>query len=162
MVGELGLCRTTKIKRRISFGSCTRNIALLISSHLCFTLWYALPKPLPGIPYNPISARRILGDAPDLFKWKAKHGDLYAYLAQLAVELNSPIFQVFMRPLGRPWVVVMDHREAHDIMTRRTKEFDRSKFFGQAFMALLPKHHVSMPTGDEWHAHRRLVSDTVS
>ena len=47
-------------------------------------------------------------------------------------------------------------------MTRRFKEFDRSAFFGEVFKVLLPKMHVHMATGDEWHAHRRLISETMS
>lgn len=33
-----------------------------------FVLLYRalLPKPIPGIPHNKVSARRILGDAPDV------------------------------------------------------------------------------------------------
>lgn len=92
----------------------------------------------------------------------AERGDAFSYVAKMAIEMNEPIFQVFMQPLSRPWVVVMDPRETHDIMTRRIKDFDRSKFFGQIFKSMLPNAHVHMPTGDEWHAHRRLVSDTMS
>lgn len=65
-----------------------------------------LPKPIPGIPHSKASANRILGDVPDLLAWKAKHGDSFGYLPQLAYDHNSPIFQVFMRPFGRPWVFV--------------------------------------------------------
>lgn len=55
-----------------------------------------------------------------------------------------------------------DERESLDVMTRRFKEFDRSAFFGEVFKVLLPKMHVHMATGDEWHAHRRLMSETMS
>lgn len=138
-------------------------LALVVAAvgYLCYRAM--LPRPLPGIPYKKASARRILGDAPDLLKHKAEHaGDMYSYLADMAVELGEPVFQIFMQPMARPWVVVHDPREANDIMTRRIKEFDRSNFFGQIFKTLLPKTHVHLPTGDEWHAHRRLVSDTMS
>ncbi|KAF2172646.1 hypothetical protein M409DRAFT_16608 [Zasmidium cellare ATCC 36951] len=135
-------------------------LAIALLGYACYRA--ALPRPLPGIPYNKKSAQRLLGDAPDLFKYKAENGDLFSYVAKMAVEMNEPVFQVFMQPMGRPWVVIMDPRETHDILTRRIKEFDRSKFFGQIFSSMLPKFHVHMPTGDEWHAHRRLISDTMA
>jgi cytochrome P450 len=121
-----------------------------------------IPKPIPGIPYKKASAERLLGDGFPLLKWKAEHGEMFGYVANLAYELNTPIFQMFARPGGKPWVVLADHREAHDIMVRRTKEFDRSKFFGDIWVPVVPQMHAHMPTGDEWRAHRRLLGDTMS
>jgi hypothetical protein len=34
----------------------------------------ALPKPIPGIPYNEASAKRILGDAPGAIEAQTKTG----------------------------------------------------------------------------------------
>ncbi|KAK4502038.1 hypothetical protein PRZ48_007849 [Zasmidium cellare] len=147
---------------RIFSFSTTGVVALVVAllGYACYRA--ALPRPLPGIPYNKRSAKRLLGDAPDLLNYKAEHGDTFSYVAKLAVQMNEPVFQVFMQPLGRPWVVVMDPRETNDILTRRSKDFDRSTFFGQIFSSMLPKFHVHFPTGNEWHSHRRLVSDTMS
>ena len=47
-------------------------------------------------------------------------------------------------------------------MARRTREFDRSAFFGDVLYALGPDNQVHMPTGDVWRAHRRLMGDTMS
>jgi len=47
-------------------------------------------------------------------------------------------------------------------MVRRTREFDRSEFFGDLLESSMPHHHVWMKMGDEWRAHRRLVADTMS
>ena len=58
-------------------------------------------------------------------------------------------------------VVITDFRESQDIMTRRTREFDRSAFFGDLLYALGPSNQVHMPTGDVWRAHRRLMGDTM-
>lgn len=41
-------------------------------------------------------------------------------------------------------------------------EFDRSKFFEEVFGTLLPQMHVHFPTGEEWKAHRRLISDSMN
>ena len=86
-------------------------IGLTISALVISVVGYCLrrvllPEPIPGIPHSKASANRILGDVPDLLAWKAKHGDSFGYLPQLAYDHNSPIFQVFMRPFGRPWVFV--------------------------------------------------------
>ena len=47
-------------------------------------------------------------------------------------------------------------------MTRRTREFDRSAFFGDLLYTLGPNNQVHMPTGDVWKTHRRLMGDTMS
>ena len=123
----------------------------------------AFPKPIPGIPYNKEATKRLFGDIPSFTKWQIERPELFSWMAAQCNALNSPVIQLFMRPLGgRPWVILTDFREAQDIMSRRTKEFDRSEFFGDLFTGLLPHHHVHMPTGNEWRKHRRLVADTMS
>jgi hypothetical protein len=52
------------------------------------------------------------------------------------------MFQMFMRPLGKPWVVLTDFREAQDILTTRRDEFDRSSFTTEVFGPLLPEFHA--------------------
>lgn len=137
-------------------------IAAIFSIALYLLYRSLLPKPLPGIPYKALSAKRILGDIPDCTEWQKEHGDLFPVFAQRFQELNTPIYQAFFRPGGRPWVMVSDYREARDVMTRRTREFDRSDFFGDAFAGILPNNHVGMKTGPEWTAHRQLMNDTMS
>ncbi|KAI8632916.1 cytochrome P450 [Xylariaceae sp. FL1651] len=121
-----------------------------------------LPKPIPGIPYKKASARRILGDVVDIAKGQMETNEMWKYVGNLSVELNSPIFQMFMRPLGKPWVVVTDFREAEDILMRRQGEFDRSTFLGEVFGPLLPNNHVWMPSDERFRAHRHLLRDTMS
>nr|POE79794.1 cytochrome p450 4v2 [Quercus suber] len=121
-----------------------------------------LPKPIPGIPYDKKSAARILGDAPDAMKYQAKTGEILSYLKLKCKELDSPIIQMFMRPGGAPWVIMTDGREAHDIMTRRTREFDRSKMFADMLISLYPNTHIIMKTNDQWRWNRRLVADAMS
>ncbi|TVY45213.1 Cytochrome P450 monooxygenase [Lachnellula occidentalis] len=122
----------------------------------------ALPSPIHGIPHNTKSARRILGDIPEMLRWKNELGNAFGYFPWLTQETTSPIVQVFLRPLGRPWVIVVDPRESHDIMTRRYAEFDRSKFFGDTMKAMGREFHAHFPTDRKWTAHRRLIGDTMS
>ncbi|GAB1743990.1 hypothetical protein NU219Hw_g1030t1 [Hortaea werneckii] len=143
----------------------TFNLGCLVGiAAACLYLLYrvALPKPIAGIPYNKHSATRMFGDVPDALAWYRKRQELFSYLAAQTVKLNSPIVQVFLRPFGKPWVILADFREAQDIMVRRTREFDRSDFFGDLFFTLGPGNQVHMPTGDEWRAHRKLMADTMS
>ncbi|KAH8127756.1 hypothetical protein ACSS6W_008700 [Trichoderma asperelloides] len=122
-----------------------------------------LPRPIPGIPYKKSSAKKIAGNGFEMLAWKQKHGEMFGYLSQLALELNAPIFQIFVHPLGKPWVVIADNRESNDIMARRTsRDFDRSIFLGDLMSSLSPEFHFHMPTGERWKSHRKLVSDTMS
>jgi hypothetical protein len=118
---------------------------------VCYALHrLALPKPLKGIPYNPASATRILGDAADAARWMKKNGDFFSYIPHLAKELNvGPVFQMFLRPFGHPYVICLDPYEAYDVRVRRLRDFDRSLFFGDVFLALLPDMMVHLPTGPE-------------
>ena len=122
-----------------------------------------LPKPIYGIPYRKANAQKVFGNGLEMLAWKKEHGEMFGYLSKMAVELNAPIFQIFVHPLGKPWVVVADNREANDIMARRTsRDFDRSKFLGDFLMSLSPEFHFHMPTGDRWKSHRKLLADTMS
>jgi cytochrome P450 len=122
----------------------------------------ALPRPLPGIPYNKTSANSILGDAPAAIATQKATGDMRGWFTDQLIKHNAPIVQIFMRPLGRPFVLISDFRETQDIMTRRTREFDRSNFFGDMFVSLLPDNMVHMATTDTWKMHRKLMADTMS
>ena len=62
----------------------------------------ALPRPIPGIPYNKISASRLLGDLPDALDWHRRRSELFTFLAAQPVKLKSPIVQVFLRPFSKP------------------------------------------------------------
>ena len=133
---------------------------VLVAGYLLYRA--ALPKPIPGIPYNKKSANRILGDVPDAMAYHGKTSELMKWIAEQAREFDTPVFQLFMRPFGKPWIITTDYREAQDIMVRRTTEFDRSDFFRDLFAEILPGNQVQMATGDTWRQHRRLMGDTMS
>lgn len=122
-----------------------------------------LPKPIPGVPYKKANAQKIFGNGLEMLAWAKEHGEMFGYLAKMAVELNSPIFQIFVHPLSKPWVVIADNRESNDIMARRNgREFDRSRFVGDLLSSLSPEFHIHMPTGEKWKSHRKLLADTMS
>jgi hypothetical protein len=51
---------------------------------------------------------------------------------------------MFMRPFGKPWVIIADARESHDIQMTRKDEFDRSMITGEVFGPIFPENHVSV------------------
>ncbi|KAF4448428.1 hypothetical protein F53441_8151 [Fusarium austroafricanum] len=142
------------------------TIGIIIASIVAVALairQILLPRPIPGIAYREANAKKILGNGLEMLQHKQKHGEMFGYLAKLSVELGEPVFQIFVHPFGKPWVVIADNREAFDVMSRRTpKEFERSRFLRDLFMPLVPEFHFHMPTGDRWKAHRKLVADTMS
>jgi hypothetical protein len=120
---------------------------------------YLLPKPIPGIPYNPAATCSLLGDIPSLLQ-DAKGSPMDWMLAQTRRH-TGPICQIFIRPLGKPFVLLSDFREAQDIMMRR-KEWDRSDWSIDLLRGVAPMHHINMKTGMVWKAHRRLLQDLMT
>ncbi|KAJ0118830.1 hypothetical protein J7T55_013085 [Diaporthe amygdali] len=123
---------------------------------------WLLPKPLPDIPYNNASAKNIFGDIPELVKEVSKTGDFADYIRKQSRKHNSPITQLFMTPFGKPSLLVCDFREAQDVLLHRGKEFDRSRFVGELFYGTGKNHHITMKTGPEWKARRKLLQDLMS
>ncbi|GKT41028.1 cytochrome P450 monooxygenase TRI13 [Colletotrichum spaethianum] len=130
---------------------------------LLFYVFYrwALPKPIPGIPHNAAAPKHILGDIPSLKEGIDRTGEFALWLLDQSSKLNSPLFQVLIRPLGKPIVVMTDFRETQDMLMRR-KDFDRSSLVADLLEGAGRKHHIHMKTGPEWKQHRRLLQDLMS
>ncbi|KAI0485716.1 cytochrome P450 monooxygenase [Xylaria cf. heliscus] len=122
-----------------------------------------LPKPLPGIPYNEASMHRILGDVPAIMEHMActEGGTFITYILKTMRELDSPLIQVFIRPLSKPLLILGDFPEANDLLMRR-KDFDRSHTLGDLVKGLAPDHHIHLVTGEAWKAQRQLVQDLMT
>lgn len=140
----------------------TAAIAIVLSVSAAVLYRLALPKPLPGIPYNENAARSILGDLPEVAKFQKETRLFWIWLTQLAERLQAPIAQVFLRPLGKPYVIVTDYREAHDILVHRHKEFDRADFFRDTMGPLTPDAHILFKTDDNFRLHRKVIGDLMS
>ena len=137
------------------------TLALVSSTLLYLTYRAALPKPIPGITYHRSAANSLFGDIPSMLKHITSTKEVINWFSDQCVELNSPIVQLFIRPFGRPMVFITDWRESQDILMRR-KEFDRSHFFGEVLLGLLPKAFISMQTNDTFRHQRRLLANTMS
>jgi hypothetical protein len=148
------------------FGASQYTISLLVVGVALFSnLFYrwALPKPIPGIPYNASAVNSLLGDIPQMLEHKQKTDQIFTWLVAQTVKLQSPIVQVWARPFSRPWVLIADFKESQDILMRRTKEFDRSGFFGDLFLGLIPDHHISRLSHDErFKSNRFLMKDLMT
>lgn len=142
------------------------HFALLVLGTATLALWLlyrrALPKPIPGIPYSPSSARRLLGDVPAMkMHISQTDGTFITYIMEMMKSLDAPLVQVFIRPLSKPLLVLADFREAHDILVHR-KDFDRSNTLGDLVKGLAPDHHIHLKTNGAWKAQRRLVQDLMT
>lgn len=127
-----------------------------------FRQW-ALPKPIAGIPYRADAVTSVLGDFTAIGKYMASGGvTFFDWLTTQSKELDSPVFQIFPEPLGRPVVVLNDFREAQDILMRRGKEFDRAHTMFDLFQGIIPDHHIVQKTNAIWKSHRRLLQDLMS
>lgn len=65
--------------------------------------------------------------------------------------------------MSLPWVVVTDPFESQDILLRRTKEFDRSGFFGDIINGILPEQHIQfLSTDDRFRRNRNLINHLMA
>ncbi|OHW89896.1 cytochrome p450 monooxygenase [Colletotrichum incanum] len=103
-----------------------------------------LPIPLNGIPYNRISAKRLLGDIPDMSSSSSRR----EWFVDQVRRHNSPLVQLFLVPFSRPIVICADPIEAQDICTRRTSEFKRNSKLKDVLGGLTPNHRLVMADDD--------------
>ncbi|KIM94123.1 hypothetical protein OIDMADRAFT_35173 [Oidiodendron maius Zn] len=88
--------------------------------------------------------------------------DFCVWIREQHLKTRSPISQVFLNLGKKPTVLIADHRETRDIMTNRTKDFDRG-FNSKAILDLVAgNYQLTLKTGPEWRLHRRLLQDTMT
>lgn len=110
--------------------------------------YYLLPKPLPGIPYNEQSARRLMGDVPEFIALANAGRRPRDFWADLCAKKNSAIAQYFPGPFLSPVVVVTDFREAQDLFLRRSKQLDRGSVGRMMWNGVGDHHFVAMDASD--------------
>ena len=133
------------------------TLSLCCISYLLYLL--ALPKPIPHIPFNQDAANRILGDIPSIVAAKYRRHWIYTQPA----SHNSPIAQVMTYPFSRPVVVVSNYHEVVDILSRRTKEFDRGTKTAECIGLTAPNFHFTFESQDpRFKQHKDLLKDLMS
>jgi hypothetical protein len=136
-------------------------IVVIALSFSFYTVYrWLIPKPIPGIPYNPKAGRRPLGDAIDLFREVRVTSQFNLWCARQVENLNSPICQVFVNPFSKPWVLLADVQESQDIMVRR-KEFDRSSVM-KTGMASFGHFQAPLSSDEKWRESRAWTQDIMT
>ncbi|RKL30751.1 hypothetical protein BFJ72_g11316 [Fusarium proliferatum] len=130
---------------------------------LALIYFAALPKPIPGIPYNRRSATRLFGDIPELAAYRKRGAAIRLFWPDLAVKLDSPVAQFFLGPFAKPGVIISDYRESRNLMTFRGRELKRGKMNNDGWAGLTPEHFIAMENDDERFRHTRsLVNDLMN
>jgi hypothetical protein len=140
------------------------SILLTIASLSLYLLYrWALPKPLPGIPYDKHAAKSIWGNVPEVIAYKKQHGQIRPWFAQHAARHNSAITQVWLAPFSKSTIILSDYQEAQDLFLRRGKEFHRGPRNGDAFQFTIPEHHIAMLSSDKrFKGNKELVRDLMT
>jgi hypothetical protein len=120
---------------------------------------HLLPHPIPGIPYDPKSAQKLLGDAPDMLREVDVTRELNEWLVKQVYKFQAPLCQVFVQPFSQAWLLLADSVEARDIMIRRP-EFNRSNFITDG-LSPLDGFHARMKTGKVWKTTRTWLQDLI-
>ncbi len=135
-----------------------------VAAVVVLVLWLyrmALPKPLPGIPYN--KGIGILGDLPEMMVVKREGNGTRHWFGRMATRHKSALTQFFLKPMAPPVLILTDYREVHDILFRRAREFDRSKRNNTTFGTVIPDHHIAMRSSDpRFKGNKELIKDLMT
>ncbi|KAI0454610.1 cytochrome P450 [Xylaria acuta] len=136
-------------------------VTILAALYLAYR--WALPKPIPGIPYDESAKNGLFGNLPELISMLTATGKTRPFFTEHPKKHNSALTQVWMGPLQKPGLILSDFRESQDILLRRTREFDRGSFNINAFAGVVPNHHIAMPSWDpRFKGNRELVRDLMT
>lgn len=118
---------------------------------------WLLPKPLPGIPFNPEAVKSIWGDVLEL---RSDPSGLAKWCSKQLERHGSPVCQALMGPLSKPVVLVADVGNAREMLMGRS-DFDRSAYIIDRF-PLFGEFHLNMKTGDSWRESRGWLKDLLA
>ena len=140
---------------------------LVLTTGFLYALYRRLlPKPIPGdIPYDPASARSLLGDLPKLARELRSGGSFGSFFAKQAEAHQSPIFQIFIQfpNSTKPIVVIDDPLELQDLLLRRGAEFDRSQYISDFVRGANEHVLLGLKTSDPSFKYLRLLMrDTMT
>ncbi|KAI1757712.1 cytochrome P450 [Xylaria castorea] len=136
-------------------------VAILVALYLAYR--WALPKPIPGIPYDESAKNSLFGNVPELLSILRVTGKTRPFFIEHPKKHNSALTQVWMGPLQKPCLILSDFRESQDILLRRAREFNRGPFSTNAFAGVVPNHHIAMASSDpRFKGNRELVRDLMT
>ncbi|KAI0160165.1 cytochrome P450 [Xylariaceae sp. FL1272] len=142
-------------------------------AHICVAVLVALailcikpmlyPTPYPGIPFNESSAKRLMGDLPDLLPIVQETTEFSNSVLTLTTRrLGTPIAQFLFPTIRRPLIVLEDPYEIEDILLRRNREFDKAPFAVAMYSSAFPKGTLSQFATPELKAQKRLWAEALS
>lgn len=141
----------------------TSCIVVAAASGIYMVYLWALPKPIPGIPYDESARRNLLGSVPEIRAYVKEHGRLRPWLVGHSTRHGSALTQFWMGPLARPTLILADFQEARDILLRRGKEFDRSSRSISILSGPIGNHHIAMRSSDpRFKGNKELVRDLMT
>ncbi|KAI1183643.1 cytochrome P450 [Nemania serpens] len=136
-------------------------VALLVALYLAYR--WALPKPIPGIPYDESARNSLLGNLPEIISMLRTTGKTRPFFVGHPSRHQSALTQIWLGPLQKPSLILSDFRETQDILLRRTREFDRGPRNTSAFAGVAPNHHIAMESSDpRFKLNRELVRDLMT
>jgi hypothetical protein len=136
---------------------------IAISAVIYLAYRWALPKPIPGIPYDENARKNLFGNLPEVISMLRATGRTRPYFTMHVLRHKSALTQIWLGPLQNPGLILADFREAQDILLRRTREFDRGEKSTAAFAGVVPNHHIAMPSLDpRFKGNRELVRDLMT
>ncbi|KAI3325576.1 cytochrome P450 [Xylariaceae sp. AK1471] len=151
---------------RITVGLPTGNalffvVAILAATYLAYR--WALPKPIPGVPYDESARNNLFGNLPELIFMLRTTGKTRPYFTGHVKKHHSALTQVWLGPLSKPSLILADFRETQDILLRRTREFDRGPRVTDFFAGVVPNHHIAMVSADpRFKGNKELVRDLMT
>ncbi|KAI1767041.1 cytochrome P450 [Hypoxylon sp. FL1150] len=100
-------------------------------------------------------------DLPSIASTYKKLTEFSFPIARRSLKFGSPIFQLFMNPFSKPYVMIDDPREVTDLLLRRNKEFDKS-IAGGVWQTFLPYSTIAQRTTHEWKTQRKTWQDSMN
>ncbi|KAI1131463.1 cytochrome P450 [Nemania abortiva] len=136
---------------------------IAISAALYLAYRWALPKPIPGIPYDESARNSILGNLPEMVSMLRTTGKTRPFFIQHPIRHQSALTQVWLAPFQKPSLILADFRESQDLLLRRTREFDRGSMTTDVFAGVAPNHHIAMASADpRFKGNKELVRDLMT
>ncbi|KAL0944812.1 cytochrome p450 monooxygenase [Colletotrichum truncatum] len=138
------------------------GIALVVLVFLsCYRL--ALPKPIPGIPYEKAAANSIFGNMMQVLAFQKTHGRTMLWFAKYSEENAWPLSQVWLRPFSKPMLILTDFAETENILLRKSRHYGRGQSFTDTLDKVVPEFHVTLEKEDpRYNANKGLLRDTMT
>ncbi|KAI0202785.1 cytochrome P450 [Astrocystis sublimbata] len=128
-----------------------------------FAYRWALPKPIPGIPYDESAKNSLFGNLPEIWSAVRTTRRLAPFLVEHPKKHKSALTQIWLGPFQKPRLILSDPRESSDMLLRRFREFDHGQVSVDAFNGMIPNHHIAMYSSDpRFKGNREIIRDLMT